>query len=75
MFTFFQRYARQVAEFFEFVKKKKEASSAETGNDGKNRGQKIMLPREGALWIPQGTHFPDSALSLDFKKAMSFLSG
>ncbi|CAL9078876.1 unnamed protein product [Musa textilis] len=70
-----RQYARQVAEFFEFVKKKKEVSSAETGNDGKNQGQKIMLPREGALWIPRGTHFPDSALSLDFKKAMSFLSG
>ncbi|WOL03565.1 hypothetical protein Cni_G12285 [Canna indica] len=70
-----REYARQVAEFFEFVKKKKEATSAETTNDGNNKGQKVVLPQQGGLWIPEGSHFPESALkSLDFKRAMSFLS-
>ncbi|XP_042434281.1 uncharacterized protein LOC122020425 [Zingiber officinale] len=70
-----QQYARQVAEFFEFVKKKKEAKSAETSSDGKWKDQNIVLPQQGGLWIPQGTHFPESVKkSMEFNRSMS-LSG
>lgn len=66
-----------MAEFFEFVKKKKEATaSAETNGDPKSKGQNISLPQEGDLWIPKGTRLPESVLkSMELKKrAMSFLS-
>ncbi|KAG6477279.1 uncharacterized protein LOC122024101 [Zingiber officinale] len=70
-----QQYARQVAEFFEFVKKKKEAKSAETSSDGKWKDQNIVLPQKGGLWIPQGTHFSESVKkSMEFNRSMS-LSG
>lgn len=75
------RYARQVAEFFEFVKKKKEVESPK-GGEGEAAGVRssqagnVLLPHKGGLWVPNGKHFPDSALkSLDFRRAMSFLSG
>lgn len=55
------RYARQVAEFFEFVKRRKEDSPPET--EKKNGSQQIMLP-EGGLWVPNGSQFPHSALGL-----------
>nr|CAD1818127.1 unnamed protein product [Ananas comosus var. bracteatus] len=71
-----REYARQVAEFFEFVKKKKEASTEESASDGKAKGQQIVLPNSSGLWVPDHNHFPESALkSLDFRRAMSFLSG
>ncbi|KAJ6817307.1 uncharacterized protein M6B38_412185 [Iris pallida] len=73
-----RQYARQVAEFFEFVKRKKEDPPPQTGPDGKNIGRQIMLPHKGSLWVPDGGQFPvQSALeSLDFRKAMSsYLSG
>ncbi|KAL0360060.1 UNVERIFIED_CONTAM: hypothetical protein Sradi_3690500 [Sesamum radiatum] len=72
-----REYARQVAEFFEFVKNKKEVSDAsDVGEDGakSNQGQ-VLLPHHGNLWLPGGQPFPDSALkSLDFRRAMSFMS-
>ncbi|KAJ6825325.1 uncharacterized protein M6B38_380670 [Iris pallida] len=73
-----RQYARQVAEFFEFVKRKKEDPPSQTGTDGKNIGRQIGLPHKGGLWVPDGGQFPvQSALeSLDFRKAMSsYLSG
>ncbi|XP_020102776.1 uncharacterized protein LOC109720227 [Ananas comosus] len=71
-----REYARQVAEFFEFVKKRKEASTEESASDGKAKGQQIVLPNSSGLWVPDHNHFPESALkSLDFRRAMSFLSG
>ncbi|XVE60758.1 hypothetical protein DITRI_Ditri05aG0153100 [Diplodiscus trichospermus] len=72
-----RQYARQVAEFFAFVKKKKEFSSAEAGEKGQVSSQsQILLPRTGGLWLADGKHFPDSALkSLDFRQAMSYMSG
>lgn len=71
-----KQYACQVAEFFEFVKRKKEAPSAETSNNGKSISQQVVLPHRGGLWVPEGSRFPESALkSLDFRRAMSFLSG
>ncbi|KAL0437939.1 UNVERIFIED_CONTAM: Deoxycytidine kinase [Sesamum latifolium] len=66
--------AKRIAEFFEFVKNKKEVS--DVGEDGakSNQGQ-VLLPHHGNLWLPGGQPFPDSALkSLDFRRAMSFMS-
>ncbi|KAL0314143.1 UNVERIFIED_CONTAM: Deoxycytidine kinase [Sesamum angustifolium] len=72
-----REYARQVAEFFEFVKNKKEVSDAsDVGEDAaKNNQGQVLLPHHGNLWLPAGQPFPDSALkSLDFRRAMSFMS-
>ncbi|KAL0917694.1 hypothetical protein M5K25_012774 [Dendrobium thyrsiflorum] len=66
-----RQYARQVAEFFAFVKRKKEESPEKSTNPGP-RNQQILLPGKDGLWVPDGTPFPDSALkSLDFRRAMS----
>ncbi|CAA6663832.1 unnamed protein product [Spirodela intermedia] len=72
-----RQYARQVAEFFEFVKKKKETLPAESEGSAKaSPMQQLVLPQEGGLWVPNNSHFPEAALkSLDFRRAMSFLSG
>ncbi|XWS24797.1 hypothetical protein CRYUN_Cryun27aG0015500 [Craigia yunnanensis] len=72
-----REYARQVAEFFEFVKKKKEFSSTGAGEQGQVSSQpRLLLPHTGGLWVPDGKHFPDSALkSLEFRRAMSYMSG
>ncbi|WKA11234.1 hypothetical protein VitviT2T_028757 [Vitis vinifera] len=73
-----QQYARQVAEFFEFVKKKKEVPSLKASEEAaaKSSQAHVLLPHKGGLWVPDGKHFPESALkSLDFRRAMSFLSG
>ncbi|KAL6840240.1 hypothetical protein ACP4OV_030050 [Aristida adscensionis] len=71
-----QQYARQVAEFFEFVKKKKESPTAETVDGDKGTNKKIMLPDRGGLWVPGNCPLPESALkSFDFRRTMSsFLS-
>ena len=71
------RYARQVAEFFEFVKKKKEFRTAEmTDGDNKSINKQIVLPRRGGLWVPGSSPIPESGLkSFDFRRTMSsFLS-
>ncbi|XP_020584440.1 uncharacterized protein LOC110027384 [Phalaenopsis equestris] len=66
-----RQYARQVAEFFSFVKRKKEETT-EKGTNAGSRNQQILLPGKGGLWVPDGSPFPDSALkSLDFRRAMS----
>ncbi|KAG2710155.1 hypothetical protein I3760_04G012800 [Carya illinoinensis] len=71
-----RQYARQVAEFFEFVKKKKEVPSLEAGEGDTSCRPQVLLPQNGELWVPDGKHFPESALkSLDFSRAMSFMSG
>ncbi|GMP48014.1 hypothetical protein CsSME_00015518 [Camellia sinensis var. sinensis] len=70
-----REYARQVAKFFEFVKKKKEEPAEKVGEAAKNSQPQVMLPHKG-LWMPNDKHFPESALkSLDFRRAMSFMSG
>jgi len=70
-----RQYARQVAEFFEFVKKKNE-SSTETTDGDKSTNKQIMLPKGGGLWVPGNSPLPESALkSFDFRRTMSsFLS-
>lgn len=74
-FLLFWRYARQVAEFFEFVKKKQEIDFIPQCIHFWWEGLK-PVPHKSGLWILGGNHFPESALkSLDFRQAMSFLSG
>ncbi|KAL6180345.1 hypothetical protein ACLB2K_047009 [Fragaria x ananassa] len=70
-----RQYARQVSEFFEFVKKKQDIPSAKGSEEGKRTSQpQIMLP-QNELWSPDAP-FPESALkSLDFRRAMSMMSG
>ncbi|KAJ4871823.1 P-loop containing nucleoside triphosphate hydrolases superfamily protein [Raphanus sativus] len=63
-----RQYARQVAEFFEFVKKKQETSQEQS--------PLLMPPHNGGLWMgPEGKHVPGLELpSLDFRKAMSLIT-
>ncbi|XP_057468996.1 uncharacterized protein LOC130758176 [Actinidia eriantha] len=74
-----REYARQVAEFFEFVKKKEEDGPADKFGEAAKSSQpqpQVLLPQKGGLWVPDGKHFPESALkSLDFRRAMSFMVG
>ncbi|XP_051139285.1 uncharacterized protein LOC127257054 [Andrographis paniculata] len=66
-----REYARQVAEFFEFVKNKKEVPT----NDAKSNQPQVLLPHQGDVWLPGGPRLPGSILnSLDFKRAMSSVS-
>ncbi|GAB4861451.1 hypothetical protein Ancab_036653 [Ancistrocladus abbreviatus] len=72
-----QHYARQLAEFFEFVKRKKGDSTPKTGGEaGKKSQSQVLLPHNHGLWLAEGKPFPDSTLqTFDFRRAMSFLSG
>lgn len=66
-----REYARQVAEFFEFVKKQ-QVLSVEGEKNSQNQPQ-VLLPHEGNLWLPGGKPFPRPPL--DFRRAMSYMSG
>ncbi|KAK3135495.1 hypothetical protein QOZ80_5BG0419670 [Eleusine coracana subsp. coracana] len=66
-----QQYARQVAEFFEFVKKKKESPPEQTSNDKDRMNPQIMLPNGGHLWVPKGPFPGGSPMNMDFRRAMS----
>ncbi|BAS94152.1 Os05g0430200, partial [Oryza sativa Japonica Group] len=67
-----RQYAQQVAEFFQFVKKKKEAPSEQTSTDKNRINPQIMLPHKGGLWVPDGRNpFSGSAMNLNFRRAMS----
>ncbi|CAI8595728.1 unnamed protein product [Vicia faba] len=70
-----REYARQVAEFFEFVKKQQVLSEEAVagGKNSQGHPQQVMLPHEGDLWLPGGKPFPRTAL--DFRRAMSIMSG
>ncbi|GAV80479.1 dNK domain-containing protein [Cephalotus follicularis] len=70
-----RQYARQVAEFFEFVKKKNEAQPTDTGEEAARTIQpQVLLPHKGGFWMPGAERFPGSALkSLEFRRAMSFM--
>jgi deoxyadenosine/deoxycytidine kinase/predicted flap endonuclease-1-like 5' DNA nuclease len=72
-----RQYARQVAEFFEFVKKKQDMSASNNDGGGSGAakvGGQVLLPQQGGLWVPpsRGPSFPRS---LDFRRAMSYMSG
>ncbi|XP_076895367.1 uncharacterized protein LOC143547970 [Bidens hawaiensis] len=71
-----QQYARQVAEFFEYVKKVKEVpAEGEEVSSNKGRQSQVLLPH-GGLWVPpQGGNISESVKSLDFRRAMSFMPG
>lgn len=64
-----RRYARQVAEFFEFVKKKEDPAEQKFGETAKTTQQpQLLVPHKGGLWVPDGKHFPESVLkSMDFR--------
>jgi hypothetical protein len=64
------RYARQVAEFFEFVKKKKESPPEKTINKDR-MNPRTMLPNGGHLWVPKGPFPGGSPMNMDFRRAMS----
>ncbi|KAF2317438.1 hypothetical protein GH714_022281 [Hevea brasiliensis] len=71
-----EHYARQVAEFFKYVKNRKEVLPSKSGEGGLIGNRQVLLPREGGLFLPSEMHFPASALkSLDFRRTMSFMSG
>ncbi|KAK4803924.1 hypothetical protein SAY86_003741 [Trapa natans] len=56
-----RQYASQVAQFFEFVKKKKETPSSSNAGTGGNQSQPqvlLPLPRKGGLWMPNGKPLP-----------------
>ncbi|XP_010680742.2 uncharacterized protein LOC104895792 [Beta vulgaris subsp. vulgaris] len=61
-------YARQVAEFFEFVKKNKELQPPQAGEEGGK--PQVLLPKKDEMWFP-----PSALQSLDFRQAMSLFSG
>ncbi|KAL4583100.1 hypothetical protein LXL04_007664 [Taraxacum kok-saghyz] len=65
-----QQYARQVAEFFEYVKKVKEVPVK--GVEESRPQPQVLLPH-GGLWVPP--HGNNSLNSLDFRRAMSFMPG
>ncbi|KAI8550568.1 hypothetical protein RHMOL_Rhmol06G0117200 [Rhododendron molle] len=71
-----REYARQVAEFFEFVKKKEDPAEQKFGEMAKTTQKpQLLMPHEGGLWVPDGKHFPESALkSMDFRQT-TFMSG
>ncbi|KAM5574910.1 hypothetical protein ABKV19_014053 [Rosa sericea] len=69
------QYARQVSEFFEFVKKKQDIPSAKGSEEAKKTSQPQILLPQNELWSPDKP-FPESALkSLDFRRAISMMSG
>ncbi|KAG7589831.1 P-loop containing nucleoside triphosphate hydrolase [Arabidopsis suecica] len=64
-----KQYARQVAEFFEFVKKKQETSTEKS-----NSQSPVLLPHQnGGLWMgPAGNHVPGLELPpLDLKSLLT----
>ncbi|KAI7739414.1 hypothetical protein M8C21_010757 [Ambrosia artemisiifolia] len=62
-----KQYARQVAEFFEYVKKVKELPTKGVEASSSRGGQSQILLPNGKLWIPsKGEMLPKSFRSLDF---------
>nr|GMD75760.1 dCK/dGK-like deoxyribonucleoside kinase [Ipomoea batatas] len=70
-----RQYARQVAEFFEFVKKKKEVNAPGAGEDSTKGNQpEVLLPERPGMWVPEGKFSESGLKSLDFRRTMSFMS-
>ncbi|XP_065847157.1 uncharacterized protein [Euphorbia lathyris] len=71
-----EHYARQVSEFFKYVKNRKEVSPPKPGGSSLMGNRQLLLPPEGGLFFPNDKNFPESALrSLQFRRAMSLMSG
>jgi deoxycitidine kinase len=51
----------QVAKFFEYVKKLKEASPAQNV-DAKAKNPQILLPHSGCVFLRDGSHLSESGL-------------
>ncbi|XP_047958181.1 uncharacterized protein LOC125203782 [Salvia hispanica] len=70
-----REYASQVAEFFEYVKTKKEVSASNDGEDAAKGSQhQLLMPHNGNLWMPGTQPFPESALkSLGLTRSMSIM--
>jgi len=51
----------QVAKFFEFVKKLKEAPPSQN-IDEKAKNPQILLPHSGGVFLHDGSHFSESGL-------------
>ncbi|XP_042035841.1 uncharacterized protein LOC121782173 [Salvia splendens] len=70
-----REYASQVAEFFEYVKTKKEVSASNDGEDAAKGSQhELLMPHNGNLWMPGTQPFPESALkSLGLTRSMSIM--
>ncbi|XP_075496538.1 uncharacterized protein LOC142533596 [Primulina tabacum] len=69
-----REYASQVTEFFEYVKRKKEASTSKVGKEdsAKSNQPQVLLPCNGKLWMPGAQTFPNSPLEpLQLRRAMS----
>ncbi|PAN10155.1 hypothetical protein PAHAL_2G074600 [Panicum hallii] len=56
-----RKYALQVAKFFEYVKKLKEASPAQNV-DAKAKNPQILLPHSGCVFLRDGSHLSESGL-------------
>ncbi|KAL8160009.1 hypothetical protein V2J09_001546 [Rumex salicifolius] len=71
-----RHYARQVAEFFAFVKKKKELASLEDGEEAGNKARQLAHSEQRGLWLPESKGLHNMSLeSLDFSRSISnFLS-
>eukprot|EP01018_Ginkgo_biloba_P004845 Gb_17080 [translate_table: standard] len=69
-----QEYARQVADFFEFVKRRKEMQVSYKDQDLKN-SSKLILPQNGGLLGTEGNMLQHSGMNtLDFRQPMSMFS-
>lgn len=73
---FMYRYARQVAKFFEFVKKRKEEAPSTNARAGGGQSQpQVLLSPKGRLWMPDGMPITETTLEpLDFQK-LSIMTG
>ncbi|KAL9260935.1 hypothetical protein AKJ16_DCAP03273 [Drosera capensis] len=69
-----QHYARQVAEFFSFVKRAKEVISPNEQNVTSSQ-QQVVLPQNPGLWVPSQMQFPDPASKSFDRRAVSYFSG
>ncbi|CAH9126289.1 unnamed protein product [Cuscuta epithymum] len=71
-----RQYARQVAMFFEFVKKKKEVTTTPGFGEFSSKPQQpqVILPHKGELWMPGGKFSGSPIKSLDFRKTVPSMS-
>ncbi|CAN4119697.1 unnamed protein product [Withania somnifera] len=69
-----KQYARQVADFFEFVKKKKEVTPGAGEEPPKGNQAQGLLPQSGGLCVPDCKLSESALKSLDFRRNMPFMS-
>ncbi|WCJ44257.1 P-loop containing nucleoside triphosphate hydrolases superfamily protein [Euphorbia peplus] len=69
-----EHYARQVSEFFKYVKNRKEVSPPKPGGSLLGNRQ-VLMPPEGGLLFPNDKNLPEQLRSLQFRRAMSLMPG